>query len=142
MPRIVGCLTALPAETAVLDAELVAGDGGFWTIPRAIAEEHVAIAAFDLLHLDGAELRPEPLISRKAKLAELVRRAAVPCLLLVDHFDDGTELLRAAELHGLEGIVSKRRNAPYRSGRRPEWVKTKTAAWREANRERWREFAR
>jgi bifunctional non-homologous end joining protein LigD len=67
MPRIVVCLTALPAETAVLDAELVAGDGGFWTIPRAIAEEHVAIAAFDLLHLDGADLRPEPLISRKAK---------------------------------------------------------------------------
>jgi hypothetical protein len=51
MPRIVGCLTALPAETAVLDAELVAGDGGFWTTPRAIAEEHVAIAAFDLLRL-------------------------------------------------------------------------------------------
>ena len=39
---------------------------------------------------------------------------------------------------GLEGIVSKRRDAPYRSGPSRDWVKTKTEAWREANRERWR----
>jgi hypothetical protein len=53
MPRIVASLTALPAGTAVLDTELVAGDGGFWTIPIAIAAKRVAIAAFDLLYLDS-----------------------------------------------------------------------------------------
>ena len=59
---------------------------------------------------------------------------------LVEAFDDGVKLLEAAERHGLEGIVSKRRDAPYRSGECRDWVKVKTAAWRAANRERWRLF--
>jgi ATP-dependent DNA ligase len=48
---------------------------------------------------------------------------------------------RAAEKRGLEGVVSKRRDAPYRSGDCRDWRKVKTDAWREANRERWRLFA-
>ena len=51
-------------------------------------------------------------------------------------------LLAAAEQHGLEGVVSKRRNAPYRSGSCRDWRKVRTTAWRDANRERWRSFAR
>jgi len=47
-----------------------------------------------------------------------------------------------AEKRGLEGIVSKRRDAPYRSGECRDWRKVKTVAWREANRERWRLFER
>jgi len=47
---------------------------------------------------------------------------------------------RWAEERGLEGIVSKRRDAPYRSGECRDWRKVKTAAWRKANRERWRLF--
>jgi ATP-dependent DNA ligase len=46
-----------------------------------------------------------------------------------------------AEKHGLEGVVSKRRLEPYRSGECRDWRKVKTATWREANRERWRVFA-
>jgi ATP-dependent DNA ligase len=61
-------------------------------------------------------------------------------LLLVPAFDDGAKLLAAAERHGLEGIVSKRVASAYRSGPSRDWVKTKTAAWREANKERWRMF--
>jgi ATP-dependent DNA ligase len=49
-------------------------------------------------------------------------------------------LLAAAHDLGLEGVVSKRVDAPYRSGRRPEWVKVKTESWRIANKERWRLF--
>jgi hypothetical protein len=60
-------------------------------------------------------------------------------LRLSDRFDDGIELLAAAERMGLEGVVSKRRDAAYRSGPRCGWIKTKTKAWREANKERWRE---
>ena len=51
-------------------------------------------------------------------------------------------LLRAAEEHGLEGVVSKRRDTAYRSGDCRDWRKVKMAAWREANRERWRMFER
>jgi bifunctional non-homologous end joining protein LigD len=51
-------------------------------------------------------------------------------------------MLRAADRLGLEGIVSKRRDAPYRSGKQCGWVKVKCATWREANKERWRLFER
>ena len=61
---------------------------------------------------------------------------------LVEAFDDGVKLLEAAERMQLEGIVSKRRAAPYRSGECNDWRKVKTVAWREANRERWRLFER
>jgi ATP-dependent DNA ligase len=64
----------------------------------------------------------------------------VQCLHLVDAFHDGQKLIEAAEKHKLEGVVSKRHDAPDRSGKCRDWVKVKTAAWREANRERWRLF--
>jgi bifunctional non-homologous end joining protein LigD len=64
----------------------------------------------------------------------------VPCLRLVECFDDGVKLLEGADRLQLEGIVSKRRAAPYRSGDCRDWVKVKTAHWREINRERWRLF--
>jgi len=64
--------------------------------------------------------------------------AKVPRLHLAEAFDDGQALLEMAERHGLEGVVSKRRLAPYRSGECLDWRKVKTEAWSEANRERWR----
>jgi bifunctional non-homologous end joining protein LigD len=96
--------------------------------------------SFDLLYRDGKDLRLLPLLERKRRLVRLVGRAEIPCLHLVETFDDGLKLLEAAERHGLEGIVSKRRDGPYRSGECRDWVKVKTAAWRGANRERWRAF--
>ena len=78
----------------------------------------------------------------RRRLIRLVGRADILCLHLVEAFDDGPALLTATERHGLEGVVSKRRDAPYRSGVSRDWVKVKTAAWREANRERWRMFER
>jgi ATP-dependent DNA ligase len=66
-----------------------------------------------------------------------MRRAHVPCLSLVVAFDDGEKLMESAERFGLGGVVSKRRGAPYRSGRSRDWLKIKTMARREANRERW-----
>jgi len=53
---------------------------------------------------------------------------------------DGAKLFAAAERMGLEGVVSKRRDGAYRSGPRCGWIKVKTQAWREANKERWRLF--
>ncbi len=125
-----------------LDAELLPVAGSFWWIARSIAEEAVVLGAFDLLQLGDNDTRSMPVTERKRRLTAFVARARLPELFTVPHFDDGAALLAEAETRGLEGIVSKRRGASYRSGRRPEWVKVKTVAWREANRERWRKFAR
>jgi hypothetical protein len=57
--------------------------------------------------------------------AGLLARADIPCLHLVESLDDGQALFIAAERHGLEGIVSKLRDVPYRSGECREWVKIK-----------------
>jgi ATP-dependent DNA ligase len=73
-------------------------------------------------------------------LERLLRRPKVPCLHLVEGFADGQELLQVEERHRLEGLVSKRRDAPYRSEECRGWRKVKTVVWREANRERWRLF--
>ena len=78
----------------------------------------------------------------RRRLARLISRSEISCLHLVEAFDDGVKLLEAAERMRLEGIVSKRRTAPYRSGECRDWRKVKTVAWREANRERWRLFER
>jgi ATP-dependent DNA ligase len=58
----------------------------------------------------------------------------VDCLQLVATFPDGAKLLASVERLQLEGILSKRRSSPYRSGECRDWRKIKTAAWREANR--------
>jgi bifunctional non-homologous end joining protein LigD len=141
-------LTAIRCKSAVIDAELVfptsEGHPDFRGLQGAIGDRtrhhQLAVFAFDLLHYDGKDLRPLPLIDRRLKLTELVARSSIHCLHLVQGFDNGAKLLDAAELHGLEGIVSKRQTSRYSSGPSRDWVKVKTAAWRAANRERWRMF--
>jgi ATP-dependent DNA ligase len=63
-------------------------------------------------------------------------RSEVPCLYLVEGYDDDAKLLEVAERFELEGIVSKRKAAPS-SGEDRNWVMVKTVGWRAANRERW-----
>src|SRR5262249_14754866 len=72
--------------------------------------------------------------------SDLLERFGCPAISLPEPFEDGLALLHVAEQRGLEGTVSKRRDAPYRSGECRDWRKVKTQAWREANRERWRLF--
>jgi|SRR5262245_9643448 len=140
-------LHELPVKAAVLDGEVVAsnadGSPNFarlhvrWTRPRTIH-----LWAFDLLAFNGRDFRPQPLVKRQALLQSLLERFGCPAVSLSEPFEDGLALLRVAETRGLEGLVSKRRDAPYRSGKCRDWRKVKTAAWREANRERWRLFER
>jgi len=149
VPVLAGTLLAVDATTVVIDCELVSprvdGSCDFDGLAGAIASrrgEDLLLWAFDLLHLDGVDLRARSLIERKADLADLLLRSECEVMLLSAVFDDGEALLRAAEVHGLEGVVSKRASSPYVSGRCASWVKTKTASWRAANRERWRLFVR
>jgi bifunctional non-homologous end joining protein LigD len=84
-----------------------------------------ALYAFDLLELDGEDLRGMPLLDRKKRLARLLsgRRLGI---VLSDHTEEnGATIFRQACRMGLEGIVSKRLTAPYRSGRSRDWLKVK-----------------
>jgi bifunctional non-homologous end joining protein LigD len=81
--------------------------------------------AFDLIELDGDDLPLDPLEMRKATLATLLARAA-PELRLNEHMEeDGPLVFHHACKLGLEGIVSKRKDSRYRSGRSPHWIKSK-----------------
>jgi bifunctional non-homologous end joining protein LigD len=140
-------LRELPAKTAVLDGEIVAnnpaGAPDFRKLHRRSAEAgDLHLWVFDVLALNGKDVRAQPLLKRKDRLEGLLARFDCPTVRVSEVFEDGIKLLGAAERHELEGVVSKRRDAPYRSGECRDWVKVKTAAWREANRERWRLFER
>ena len=91
-------------------------------------DARIHLMAFDLLHLDGRDTSRLPLLERKATLAELIERAGRGNSLLrfSAHVEgDGVEILRNACNMGLEGIVSKQIDRPYRSGRYGDWTKSK-----------------
>jgi bifunctional non-homologous end joining protein LigD len=139
---LVAALARIPARSCVIDGEVVACD------TRGLPDFHalhflrddcdVCVCAFDLLYLGAKDVRGLPLVERKALLTRLVLKTADSRLRLSETFDDGAKLLAAAEKTGLEGVVSKRRDAPYRSGTRSGWIKVKTLDWLMRNRERWR----
>ncbi len=131
-PTLVAAARALPAGQAVLDGEVVVqsrrGISDYALLQDDIAggrSDRFVYFAFDLLYLDGMDLRSATLIDRKAALERLLTRAAGP-IAYSAHLDSQAELThrRACEL-GLEGLVSKRRDAPYRSGRQDSWIKVK-----------------
>ena len=89
-------------------------------------DDEVQLYAFDILALDGEDLRKLPLALRKTNLARLLARR--PEGIFVSDFEQGEigpDLFRAACNFGLEGLVSKRRDRPYRAGRSPDWIKVK-----------------
>ena len=131
-------LAALPAEQAILDGEVVVEVAGrssdFSALQADLSEgrsDRMLYYVFDLLHLNGHDLTPLPLVERKRLLATLVAKAADP-IRLSDHLDDRGEIvLRHACRMGLEGVVSKLRDSPYRAGRGQAWVKSKCSARQE-----------
>ena len=115
----------LEGEAVILGSEAATD---FFALHAAVAAGHAPEAvffAFDLLRLDGEDLRPLPLSDRQARLA-----TALPpepsALMMVEHLaDNGADMHRHACAMGLEGIVAKRRDRPYRSGPCEDWIKIK-----------------
>jgi bifunctional non-homologous end joining protein LigD len=128
-PAIARTAMLLRARSFTLDGEaVVCGPDGvaiFDALHRRGTVTEAMLYAFDLLELDGEDLRSLPLGDRKKRLARLLggRRLGI---VLSNHTDeDGATIFRQACIMGLEGIVSKRLSAPYRSGRSTEWLKIK-----------------
>jgi bifunctional non-homologous end joining protein LigD len=129
-PLIVEALARLRSQSCIIDGEAVAcGDDGISSFDRIRYRHHdasVFLYAFDLIELNGDDLRREPLAVRKATLASLLARG-VRGLRFNEHINekDGPLVFAQACKLGLEGIVSKRRDSSYRSGRSPDWIKSK-----------------
>jgi bifunctional non-homologous end joining protein LigD len=137
-PPVAAAVAALPAETALLDGEIVVEDehgiSSFSLLQTDLKDGRIdrfVYYAFDLLYLDGRDLTGEPLVERKAALAALLERRTKDeiksnVIRYTGDFDEaGPVILRHACEMGLEGIVSKRRSAPYRSGRTDNFIKAK-----------------
>jgi bifunctional non-homologous end joining protein LigD len=128
-PAIAVTALKLRAQSFTLDGEAcVCGPDGvavFDDLHRRGTVREAMLYAFDLLELDGEDLRGLPLGDRKNRLARLLGRRRLG-IVLSDHTDqDGALLFMHACRMGLEGVVSKRLSSPYRSGRSTDWLKIK-----------------
>ena len=132
-PAVAQALQTFPADTVLLDGEIayVKSDGitDFKSLQEHIDTPDPAIRyfAFDLLNLDGKDWRGKKLKERRARLSELMLEKGVSSYLVYSDYvqGSGAEFFAAARAQGLEGIISKRADALYRSGRGKEWLKIK-----------------
>jgi bifunctional non-homologous end joining protein LigD len=131
-PTVAKAIAQLPVKTALIDGELVVeGDDGISSFSllqqdlKNDRHDRVIFYAFDLLHLDGTNFADLPLTRRKDALARLLHSQSDPLRFSESLTEPGTTLLRHACKLGLEGIVSKIADAPYRPGRGRDWIKIK-----------------
>lgn len=132
-PGIVAAIAELPVETALIDGELVVNDehgvSSFSALQRALKsgkDGTMTYYVFDLMHLNGDDLRPLPLTHRKAALLKLLGKKSDGPLQFSESIEEpGPLLIKHACKLGLEGIISKRADASYHSGRGHDWIKTK-----------------
>jgi bifunctional non-homologous end joining protein LigD len=139
-PEIARAVKALPLGDCILDGEVVVLDGkgapsfallqrrGRLTNPVEVRSAAVELPAtyyaFDLLAAEGRDARALPLVRRKRVLADAVPKTGP--VRYLDHVEtQGEEFLRVVTAQGLEGIVAKNGEAPYRPGRTPQWLKIK-----------------
>lgn len=127
-PRIMAAMEQIKATSALIDGEAVwcdkDGIASFDKLHSRSRDAEVILIAFDLLELDGQDLRELPLAERKAKLQKLIARSQA--LRYSEHLaGDGQQIYEHACKLGLEGIVSKRLDFPYMSGRSKSWLKTR-----------------
>jgi bifunctional non-homologous end joining protein LigD len=128
-PFIRLAVAALPLQSCIIDGEVIACDkNGLAIFELVRSRRTVAWAvhcAFDLLELDGEDLRGRPIEVRKRDLAKVLL-SAHSSIVFNQHFDgDGAIIFKHACALGCEGIVSKRIGSPYESGRSPHWLQVK-----------------
>jgi bifunctional non-homologous end joining protein LigD len=128
-PFIAMAVGKLPVRSCLIDGEaIVCDDNGlavFDLIRGYGSKASAVLCAFDLLELDGKDLRRQPIEIRKHLLAKLLKGSHLSIVLNEYFEEDGATVYRAACQLGCEGIVSKRLGSPYRSGRSGHWVKVK-----------------
>jgi bifunctional non-homologous end joining protein LigD len=133
LATLAAAAAALPVDEALLDGEIVKvtpeGRTSFQALQNSFAGEDaagVSYFAFDLMHLNGHTLAPLPLAVRKEALRRLLEAGGSERIRYSDHVvGRGPEFFGEACRRGLEGIVSKRKDAPYRTGRGRDWLKIK-----------------
>jgi bifunctional non-homologous end joining protein LigD len=129
-------LGKLPVKNAIIDGEIVCldekGVSQFNALLTTKGRDAAAFYAFDLIWLNGADLRRTPLAQRKARLCDLVRKSRCPRLLYAQHVEGGgKELFNEICRCDLEGIVAKRKMGMYREDR-PDWLKVKNRTYSQA----------
>src|SRR5262245_55202577 len=130
-PGIRGAVLTLPCKSTIIDGEVVAcrhdGTPDFRALHSGnYSQEILCVWCFDLMELNSEDLRLLPLVTRKQKLGALLRRLDHPYVRYSEPFKNGEQLLAECRHRGLEGIVSKRKHAPYKSGK-CDWIKVKCA---------------
>jgi bifunctional non-homologous end joining protein LigD len=138
-PLIVETLARLRSRSCIIDGEAVAcDDNGVTSFNRVRYRRHdesIFLYAFDLIELNGDDLRRDPLKGRKATLEMMLTKAGMG-IRFNEHMEgDGDIVFRHACKLGLEGIVSKLKDSAYRSGRSPDWLKCKNPACEAVKRE-------
>lgn len=135
-PAIVAAAKQIVVDSAILDGEAVmldrSGKSDFSALQQALggregkgSAEFATLFAFDILYLNGQDLRHLPLSQRREVLIDAIEGAYPGILLSEDVIADGEAFYTLACKLGLEGIIAKRLDAPYRSGRGGEWLKIK-----------------
>jgi len=135
-PSVAAAVAELPAKTCLIDGEIVVEDengiSDFSALQNALKEgkaQDLVYYAFDILYLDGFDLTQASLIERKGLLGSLLAAGgARQVLRFSEHFDENGDLMLQHVCRlGAEGVVSKRRDAPYRPSRTTDWTKSKCA---------------
>jgi DNA ligase D-like protein (predicted ligase) len=130
--RIIEACGKLNCSSALIDGEVIVqndnGVSNFAALRAAMDREphRLVLFAFDLLFLNGRDWRREPLLERRSRLEGLIDKDPRGAIQFSDHYNgEGIDLFKGACDMGLEGIVSKRASASYRSGPSRFWLKTK-----------------
>jgi bifunctional non-homologous end joining protein LigD len=139
-PLIVDAITRLPAKTCIIDGEAIIVDQNgllVFDLLRYRKHDHAAtLCAFDILELDGTDLRRKPIEERKQHFARLLQQPHHGIAVNATYDADGPIVYQHACALGCEGIVSKRRSSPYFSGLTDKWLKMKNPLAPAVSRER------
>ena len=137
LPLAAAAVAALPARSCLIDGEAIVTDqkglAVFDLIRGHRSSAAAVLCAFDLLELDGEDLRREPIETRKSTLNSLLRGRHAGIAFNAHFIADGAIVYRQACALGCEGIVSKRLGSPYRSGRADCWLKVRESGCARGN---------